>query len=219
MQYVTYEMIEKPEMVPVIVSFGGESTPVWWQGLWTTGEYQEFVRKNGCGHCCTAMALNLHGIKIDPHEEFTLCRKLWGEPDREREFPQGNYQTVTGITKILRYHGVRAECFGVPTREAAAAHIEQMLKAGKQVIFWSNPNEDFPENPFSAGEHYVMAVGYTEQGDVFVANSSRLRSATGFHLTDVQTISRALFLGSQPADTTWGEKGNHVHCAGYVVVG
>ena len=218
MKYATYELINT-ELIPSIVSFGDGSTPVWRQGRWSEGEYQEFVRKNGCGHCCAAMALNLHNVKIDPHEEFTLCRKLWGEPNRDQEFPQGNYQTVGGIVKVLKYHGVNAECFGVPSREGAAAHIEEALKNGKQVIFWSNPNEDFPENPFSQGEHYVMAVGYTEDGKILVANSSERRTSEGVHLTDIDTIVKALFLGSDPFDLTWGQKGFHVHCAGYVVVG
>lgn len=218
MSCVTYQLTGE-ELTPATVSVAGGSTPVWHQAKWIEGEYQEFVRKNGCGHCCAAMALNLHGVKITPHEEFTLCRKLWGEPDREREFPQGNYQTVCGIVKILRHHGVAAECFGVPTREQAAKHIETALKAGKQVIFWSHPNEDFPENPFSVGEHYVMAVGYTEDGQILVANSSQRKAPTGVQLVDVTTIARALYLGCDPGDTTWGEKGNHIHCAGYVVVG
>ena len=218
MDYATYELTNE-ELTPVIVSIAGGSTPVWSQGRWSEGEYQEFVRKNGCGHCCAAMALNLHNIKITPHDEFTLCRKLWGEPDREQEYPQGNYQTVSGISKILKYHGVNAECFGVPSREEAADHIAKMLCAGKQVIFWSNPNEDFPENPFSFGEHYVMAVGYTENGEILVANSSARKAPTGMHLTDIETIVKALYLGSEPRDLTWGQKGYHRHCAGYVVVG
>ncbi len=218
MSYASYEFIAT-DLVHAVVSVNGESTPVWRQALWSTGEYQEFVRKNGCGHCCAAMALHLHGIKIDPHEEFTLCRKLWGEPVREQEFPQGNYQTVAGITKILRHHGVPAEYCGVPTREEAAARIDAALKAGKQVIFWSNPNEDFPENPFSFGEHYVIAVGYTEEGKILVANSSRLKAPEGVQFVDIDTIARALFLGAAPDDRTWGQKGIHVHCAGYVVVG
>ncbi len=218
MQYASYKMINT-ELIPSVVSIGEASTPVWRQARWSTGEYQEFVRKNGCGHCCAAMALNLHGVKIDPHGEFTLCRQLWGEPVREQEFPQGNYQTVSGIVKILNHHGIRAECFGVPSHESAASHIAAVLREGKQVIFWSNPNEDFPENPFSQGEHYVMAVGYTEDGQILVANSSERRAKDGVHLTDITTIVRALYLGSSPTDKTWGEKGDHVHCAGYVVAG
>ena len=216
--YATYQIIGT-ELIPCEVFFGDRSTPVWHQANWHEGEYEEFVRKNGCGHCCAAMALNLHGVKITPHEEFALCRKLWGVPNREQEFPQGNYQTVAGIAKILNYHGVKAACFGVPTREYAAKHIEEVLRAGKQVIFWSNPNEDFPENPFSFGEHYVMAVGYTREGEILVANSSQRKAPDGVQLVDINTIVRALFLGCDPTDKTWGEKGDHIHCAGYVVVG
>lgn len=217
MKYASYKTVNS-ELIPCVVSFDGADTPVWRQGRWSEGEYQEFVRKNGCGHCCAAMALNLHNVKITPHEEFTLCRKLWGEPVREREFPQGNYQTVSGIAKILHYHGVAAECCGVPSQESAARCIEEALKNGKQVIFWSNPNEDFPENPFSTGEHYVMAVGYTAEGKILVANSSERRAPEGVQTVDIDTIVRALFLGAEPTDLTWGEKGNHRHCAGFVVV-
>jgi hypothetical protein len=218
MTYATYKIIGT-ELIPSEVFLGDASTPVWHQAKWSEGEYEEFVRKNGCGHCCAAMALNLHGIKITPHEEFTLCRKLWGEPNREQEFPQGNYQTVQGIAKILRHHGVPAECFGVPTREHAAAHIESVLREGKQVIFWSAPREDFPENPFSTGAHYVMAVGYTEKGEILIANSSQKKAPDGVQTVNVDTIAKALYLGAEPTDKTWGEKGDHIHCAGYVVVG
>jgi hypothetical protein len=218
MTYATYKIIGT-ELIPSEVFLGDASTPVWHQAKWSEGEYEEFVRKNGCGHCCAAMALNLHGIKITPHEEFTLCRKLWGEPNREQEFPQGNYQTVQGIAKILRHHGVPAECFGVPTREHAAAHIESVLREGKQVIFWSAPREDFPENPFSTGAHYVMAVGYTEKGEILIANSSQKKAPEGVQTVNVDTIAKALYLGAEPTDKTWGEKGDHIHCAGYVVVG
>ncbi len=218
MTYASYKVINTA-LVPSVVSLGDASTPVWHQAMWCEGEYEEFVRKNGCGHCCAAMALNLHGVSITPHEEFTLCRKLWGEPNREQEFPQGNYQTVQGIVKILRHHGVPAECFGVPTREHAAAHIESVLREGKQVIFWSAPREDFPENPFSTGAHYVMAVGYTEKGEILIANSSQKKAPDGVQTVDVDTIAKALYLGAEPTDKTWGEKGDHIHCAGYVVVG
>ncbi len=214
MEYASYKIIDN-ELIPSIVTLGDGSTPVWRQGRWSEGEYQQFVRGNGCGHCCTAMALNLHGIKIDPHEEFTLCMKLWGEP----VLPQRGYQTVSGITKILGYHGVKAECFGVPSREEATAGIEEALKNGKQVIFWSHPNEDFPENPFSTGEHYVMAVGYTEDGKILVANSSEKRAPTGVQLVDVDTIAKALLLGASPEDMTWGERGPRERCSGYVMVG
>ena len=218
MEFASYEPVNT-DLIPSVVTLGGASTPVWHQAKWSEGKYREFVRKNGCGHCCAAMALNLHGIKIDPHGEFTLCRKLWGEPVREQEFPQGNYQSVSGITKILRHYGVSAECCGVPSREAAAVRIEGALKAGKQVVFWSNPNEDFPENPFSVGEHYVMAVGYTEEGKILVANSSMRKAPEGVQFVDIDTVAKALLLGAEPFDLTWGQKGLHMHCAGYVVVG
>jgi hypothetical protein len=42
--------------------------------------------------------------------------------------------------------------------------------AGKQVICWTDDN-GYKGDPFSAGEHYVMAVGYNARGKIAVANS------------------------------------------------
>ncbi|MBQ2865582.1 MAG: C39 family peptidase [Clostridia bacterium] len=214
MVYADYKVLNS---IPVIsqVTIGDKSTPVWQQFFWETGEYQEFVRKNGCGHCCATMALNLYGIKIDPHQEFTLCRKLWGEPTEH----QGNFQTVSGITKILRHYGVPAEFFGVPSQEIAKKHIEKSLCDGKQVIFWTPGKSTFPESPFSMRAHYVMAVGYTKDGQILVANSSHKMAPTGVQMVDIDTIARALYFGAEPNDKTWGERDFHVNNAGYVVVG
>lgn len=217
MEFAKYELIEN-NYTPSIVSIGSRSTPVWRQDRWDNGEYQEFVRKNGCGHCCASMALRLNGIDIDPHKEFTLCRQLWGAPVREREFPQDNLQSVAGITKIINHFGIKAEYFGVPNLETAEKQFDEALKAGKQVIFWSHPTPEFPENPFSKSEHYVMAVGYTPDGKILVANSSRW-AATTAQIVDMQTIMRALFLGADPIDMTWGERDHYINCAGFVVVG
>lgn len=221
MTYASYK-VRDDEKIPVTVTLGEREMPVWIQQRWETGEYAIYVRKNGCGHCCCAMALRLYGIDIDPHEEYALCRKLWGEPRAEGADRQGNFQSVTGITEILNYHGIHAECFGVPDRESAIAHITAALREGKPVIFESHPREDFPDNPFSPGEHWVMAVGYTEDGKILVANSSE-RAATcpeGINLTDEETIAKALYLGATPKDYTWGQwEDEFLHGTGYIIVG
>ena len=218
MYYATYDLVSS-DTIPSIVRFGNHHSPVWRQQRWVSGEYQEFIRKNGCGHCCATMALRLNGVYIDPHQEFTLCRQLWGEPQKDREFPQDNLQSVAGITKILRHHGVAAEYFGVPDLKKAEKHFDEALRAGKKIIFWSHPTEGFPENPFSKKEHYVLAVGYTPEGKILVANSSEPWTPIGIHEVPMQTIMRALFLGADPIDMTWGERDHYINCAGYVVVG
>ena len=218
MVFATYQLTGD-EKIPSTVNLGKRSTPVWLQQKWDTGEYREFIRKNGCGHCCTAMALRLNGVDIDPHQEFSLCRQLWGEPQKDREFPQDNLQSVAGITKIINRFGVKAEYFGVADLEDAEKHFDAALRGGKQIIFWSHPRSDFPENPFSKHEHYVMAVGYTEDGQVLVGNSSVNGTETGVHAVETATVIRALYVGSQPVDMTWGERDRYANCAGYVVVG
>ncbi|MBR2330124.1 MAG: hypothetical protein IKA40_02645, partial [Clostridia bacterium] len=80
MDYVTYELTNG-EKISCIAKVGKNSTPVWRQNRWDTGEYAFYVVHNGCGHCCAAMALQLRGISINPHEEYELCRRLWGAPN------------------------------------------------------------------------------------------------------------------------------------------
>lgn len=214
MDYASYRLTDD-ECIPAYVMLGEKTAPVWRQNRWATGEFCEFIVKNGCGHCCAAMALQLYDVQIDPHEEFSLCRTLWGEPQGD----QGNWQSVAGITKILRYYGVGADYFGFTDSTEAATHIERALQNGRQVILWSHPSPDFPENPFSKGEHYVMAVGYTEGGDILVANSSERAAPTGVQTVDIETIRRSLYpRGVTPGDITWGLH-DLARSAGYVVVG
>ena len=119
----------------------------------------------------------MHGYEIAPLAEYILCRELWGAPNEILNFDgtksgQGNFQSVMGITKIIRHFGVPAECFGIPELKSVGEHIESVLKEGRQVIFCTRPRADNTDNPFSTGYHWVMAVGYTEGGKMLVANSS-----------------------------------------------
>ena len=219
MKYASYRPTDN-KSIPVVVSLGEMETPVWLQQDWESGEYAQFVVRNGCGHCCAAMALRMHGVDIDPHGEYELCVKLWGHPEIVGHEKQANFQSVDGIAKVIRHHGITAESFGVPDRHAAMEHICECLRAGKLVIFESHPTADFPDNPFSTGEHWVMAVGYTEDGEILVANSSRRATEKGYQLVDEDTVRRALYLGASPEDYTWGEWRDEFRGGvGYVVVG
>jgi len=205
MQFATYEKTNDV-LAPTRVFIGERSTPVWRQNRWETGEYQEFIRNNGCGHCCTAMALNLYGIAIDPHGEYCHCRELWGAPQVNAQKNQHHYMSVSGIVKVLTGFGVPAAYFGVPSdaMKQVESHIDAALRSGKQVIFWSRPQESFPDNPFSAGDHYVMAVGYAENGFILIANSSERTAPDGVQFVTLETVLRALFPDATPADLTWG---------------
>lgn len=209
------------ENAPAIVSIGNNSTPVWIQQNWQDGEYAQYVRKNGCGHCCTAMALNLNGIKINPHEEFEHCRKMWGEPKMYEPVNEDNFLSVKGIEKVLTSFGVKAKCHGVPKGEGinCAKHIEACLKEGKLVILASEPSERLPHNPFSSGLHYVMAVCADDNGKILIANSTnRCDAVNGIQYTDCETIAKVLYDGSEPKDFTWGRY-DFIGTCGYVVVG
>ena len=215
MRHVTYTLTGEA-LTPAVIRVGDYETPVWMQKRWTEGAYAEFIRKNGCGHCCTAMAARLHGVDIDPHGEYEYCRALWGAPEGD----QGHWLSTAGIVKVLRSLNIPAEGFGVKQtgEKNAAANILAALSAGKQVIFTSNP-DDYPDNPFSGGYHWVMAVALQEDGTVLIANSSVATAPDGIQFVTPETIEKALFRESTaPQDMTWGE-GNRIHeGSGYIVL-
>ena len=206
------------EKIPAIITVGEYSSPVFIQQLWDEGEYASFIRYNGCGHCCAAMALNLCGVNITPYEEFLLCRKMWGVPDEQNG--EYNYQSVSGISKVMGHFGIKCEHFGVPKGKSrdAAKHIEDSLKDGKLVIFWSHPSEKMKDNPFSTGEHYVLAFGIDENGKVLIANSSNRTNKNGVQITDIETVEKALYEGADPKDFTWG-RADLASTGGYVIIG
>lgn len=216
MSTVTFENTTN-EDIPAVVHRGAHSTPVWIQSKWTEGEYARYIQRNGCGHCCTAMAACLYGVEIDPYREYMLCRELWGPPCEERG--QDHFITVSGIVKVLSSLGIPAACFGVDDQKRGLDHILRSLKEEKLVIFVSDPFRDV-DNPFSTGYHYVMAFGLTENGDVLIANSSEKVTRGGIQTVSPQEIGKALYQGGiADKSMTWGvveelEKG----CT-YVVVG
>lgn len=211
----SYQLTEG--LIPARLDIDGRTTPVWRQQRFDHRPHGEYLSRNGCGHCCTAMALQLHGVELDPHDEYEYCLTLWGEPQAH----QGRYLSVGGITAVLRSFGVAAECFGVPQGGApqATEHILRALHEGHQVIFWSAPSPDFPDNPFSRGSHYVMAFGFDEDGLVLVANSSQRWGAPPVQHVTADTVCRALFDGcTAEGSKTWAEPADHRGCAGYVIV-
>ena len=217
MPYAAYQFTNN-EKIPAVVSLGKKQTPVWIQQRWEEGEFAKYIRGNGCGHCCTAMAAQLHGVSIDPSQEYMLCRSLWGAPDEVNLF---NWLSVAGITKILTHLHIPALCRDTLSQgvQNAAKDIVSALKDGKQVIFVSTPDH-FPDNPFSSGDHYVLAVGLTEDGSILIANSSLRGSQTGIQHTDLATIEKALPpAGTAAPDKTWGEPAYQQACYGYVIVG
>lgn len=205
---MNYQFTEN-EKAPAVITRGRYTTEVWTQQEWESGEYAEYIQKNGCGHCCTAMALNLNGIAITPHEEYCLCRELWGAPRTEAPIEEGHFLSETGIAEIVRHFGIPAQAYGVAAGTAyeASVFVEEQLSDGKMVIIWSHPSEKLPDNPFSPGEHYILAVGFTEKGEILVANSSKRSAATkGIQFTDRETIEKVLFEGTRTTDYTWGRR-------------
>ena len=220
MNSVSYEATGNPA-IPAIIHWSNASTPVWMQQRWETGPYAFYIRRNGCGHCCAAMAAKLHHVDIDPHQEYCLCRDLWGPP---MELPddkgQDHFQSMAGIVKILTKLNISAACYGIKDQGVhhALDHILVSLKEGKLVIFASNPDH-FPNNPFSSGYHWVMAVGFMEDGKILIANSSERATPSGVQFVTPDIIERALFYNATVGtDLTWGELERLHEGCGYIVI-
>lgn len=213
---VTYKKTSDPT-IPAVVCRNGASTPVWLQQCWEEGEFALYIRRNGCGHCCSTMVANLYGISITPYEEYVLCRKLWGAPVD----PQDHFQTATGIQTVLQHLQIPAQAYGVKAGggKEAAAHIMEMLRQDKMVIICSEPSDRLPNNPFSTGLHWVLLAGFHEDGSVFVANSSKKATDLGVQKTDEATIAAAIYQDCDPAGMTWGDVNRFYEGIGYIVVG
>lgn len=208
-------------LIAATVARGAHTTPVWIQSRWQTGEYAEYIVKNGCGHCSVAMALRLSGIpEIDPHAEYCALRARYGDPDPAAG--EGHWLDPQGVAASCRLHGLAAECFGIPAGgcRAATAHILSALAKGRMVIFLSFPLT--ADNPFSGGAHYVLLVGLDGAGRVQVANSS-LRGVT--KTPGVQTVPPAALTaallpegGDPTAGAVWG-RADYGKRQGYIIVG
>lgn len=212
-------------LTPAIVSFNSKTTPVWMQQRWQDGKYAVYVRQNGCGHTCTAMACNLLGININPHEHIERCVQLWGEPSIAKNGNQQYYFiTPCGIVESLRGFGIKAECFGYKNQgvDGAISHILESLSQGKLVIFISSPSKDFQDNTFSKGDHYVLAVGLLESGKILIANSSIngvYDIGEGVQEVDAETVKKSFNPIAEPIKKTWGEIVDLHEGIGYVVIG
>ena len=65
-----------------------------------------------------------------------------------------------------------------------------------------------------------MAVGFTEDGRILVANSSEKATSEGIQLVTPDVIEKALFVQSTAdMDLMWGELERLNNGCGYVVVG
>ncbi len=228
MDIVTFR-VSDDEFIPAYVSVRGKETPVWIQQRTPEAEFSTSVKQSGCGHSCIAMALRLLGVEdITPYKEYLLCRELFGAPVREDKSPNGlrqyHFITPSGVTKVFRHFNIKAQDYGVPKgkRKDCTEQIKKALQEGKLVIMASHPSPEFPENPFSKGDHYILLVGFNKDGKIFVANSS-LNGVTpilGIHDgVEDSVIERALWDGGESIDATWGNLEILDKLTGYIIVG
>ena len=73
-RYPRYSFTNDP-LKPATIFLGDHQTPVWIQQRWEEGEYAGFIQKNGCGHCCVAMAARLQGVDLTPMRNFLFAAR------------------------------------------------------------------------------------------------------------------------------------------------
>ena len=173
-----------------------------------SGTYHKEISSNGCGACCTAFALILQGKKIAPAEIIKKGISLWGK------WPRACLISAPGIATIIKKYGYNAKYYAVTTKNKADIKrtIHAALMAGKQVICWTDDN-GHKGDPFSDGEHYVMAVGYNAKGKIVVANSGNKGPV---NLVTLDTLCKFLQEGNGK-DKHWWQR--VAASAGIVVVG
>lgn len=189
------------------VSINGRTLTVFNQHK-LSGTYHKEISSNGCGACCTAFALILQGKKVAPAEIIKKGISLWGK------WPRACLISAQGIATIIKKYGYTATYRAVTTKNKASIKrdIHAALMAGKQVICWTDDN-GHKGDPFSGGEHYVLAVGYNAKGKIVVANSGNKGPV---NLVTLDTLCKFLQEGSGK-DKHWWQ--SVAASAGIVVVG
>lgn len=218
---LSYTLHSPDALVAATVHRAGEETPVWIQSRWEEGEYACYIQRNGCGHSCAAMAARLLGVReVTPYREYEHCRALFGAPSPERD--EGHFLSPRGVALSLCGLGLDAKVHPYPrgAREAAVRDILTALREGKLVVFLSFPER--PCNPFSSGAHYVLLCGFTEKGEILVANSS-LKAVTD--TPGIQAVGAQALLDAIPEaggvigeGDTWGLEHGYRQNVGYVTV-
>lgn len=201
---------KKPHVVEVkgkTITIDGKSLKVFNQHK-LSGKYAKNLSSNGCGASCTVFALTLRGEKITPAELLDKAISLWGK------WPRACLLSAPGIASIIKEYGYPAKYYSVTSdnRDSLKGKIDAALKAGKQVVCWTNDNGK-KGDPFASGQHYVMAVGYNEAGKVVVANSANKGPV---NVVTLSTLVKFLQNGSGE-DKHWWKRVSRA--AGIVVVG
>ena len=214
-------LYDEGALVPASVRRGDRETPVWIQSRWEEGEHAVYIRRNGCGHSCVAMAARLLGVgDVTPYTEYEHCLSLFGPPSPERD--EGHFLSPRGVALSLCGFGLTAEVHPYPAghREAAADAILSALARGELVVFLSFP--ETPDNPFSTGAHYVLLCGIDGEGRVLCANSSvkAVTDTLGIHYVTREQLIRAIpeAGGTIGEGDTWGLEHGYRQNAGYIIV-
>lgn len=188
-----------------VVTLNGKRVQVWNQHK-QTGKYKTLLSKHGCGMCCGAMAATLMGRSTTPALFTEMAVALFGA--------RSAAISTAGIVKVLKKIKVSAKRYNVTRTNGdnIKSKIKAALKAGKPVICWTAPNDN--KDPFSGGHHYVLAVGYTKEGKVLVANSG---GRGPIQLTSLDTLCQYLYHACTGKDTGWCRSA--AGSAGIVIVG
>ena len=172
------------------------------------GTYAKELSAHGCGACCAALALTLMGKKAAPADILRKGVALWG---KWTKYP---LISANGLATIVGKYGCTAKVAFVTrnNRTTIRKLIDAALRAGNPVICWTDDN-GHRIDPFSSGDHYVLAVGYNKLGRVVVANSDNRGPV---NIVTLDTLCKYLRAGTG-ADRGWYK--STAGSAGIVIIG
>lgn len=191
------------------VRLDGKETTVWKQSA-LTGTYASQLKAHGCGHCCVAMAACLRGKATTPAAVLKMAVNLWGKPGSGESYAL----SARGAATLLKKLGVTAAAYTVTAANLTSMKttIKQALKTGKQVICFTHKYD--ANDPFASGDHYVLAVGYSKDDKIVVANSGGLGRIQKVSLTKLMAY---IYHSGTGKDATWLK--TSAGSAGIVIVG
>lgn len=177
------------------VTLNGKTLTVWNQHQ-RSGKYKEQLSSSGCGLCTCAMAAVLAGVGTTPEKVVELAVKKWGKAKDGHWCISGK-----GMETLLKSYGVSSD-YELVTKDnliRTKALIKTALEAGHPVACWTDDN-GLKDDPFSSGEHWVLAVGYDKDGKIVVANSGNKGPV---NLVTLDTLTKFLKANCVGGATGW----------------
>ena len=142
-----------------------------------------YIRLHGCAACSLTTVLSAYSKKYanyTPEKTSQILeKKVFGTSVWKKNYTKNKMPvSLNGITKILKYCGIKAEYVRSFKDADAVARITAHLKEGKPVIIETNcrkqSNGKYGKytNKWAGGKHTMVLLGIASNGKVIVADSA-----------------------------------------------